>query len=134
MKECKTCGLSKSLDKFYNDRKTRDRKMHECKECVLKRSAINYAKNPSRNADGHRKHKYRLTPEQYKKLLEDQLELCAICSEFLDVPCVDHDHSTGQVRGLLCRNCNRGLGAFKDNTDLLQLAAKYLEAFGNARR
>ncbi len=41
--------------------------------------------------------------------------------------CIDHDHATGKVRGLLCHNCNVAIGLMKDNTDLLKKAAEYLE-------
>ena len=57
---------------------------------------------------------------------------CAICRCTIelgkDQVCVDHDHETGQVRKLLCRKCNLGLGAFNDNPGLLRLAAEYVEA------
>ena len=62
-----------------------------------------------------------------KKVLEvRELKHCIICN--LEKPLVvDHDHSTGEVRGGLCMNCNFGLGHFKDNPELLRLAALYLE-------
>lgn len=70
-------------------------------------------------------------------MLADQNGVCLICSkelivlgsveEIQKVACVDHCHKTGKVRGLLCRNCNTGLGSFKDDTDFLKKAIEYLE-------
>ena len=59
-------------------------------------------------------------------MLEQQDGLCAICGVAPAVH-VDHDHETGQVRALLCFNCNGGLGQFKDDPYLLQMAAFYVE-------
>lgn len=70
------------------------------------------------------------TLEDYEKLLEAQGGVCAICG----IPptpkralCVDHCHSTGKVRGLLCTKCNRTLGQYGDNPVLLRRMAQYLE-------
>jgi len=73
--------------------------------------------------------KYGLTPDAMKALGEKQLDLCAICLCGLNVAKqihVDHDHRTGRVRGLLCGDCNRGLGAFRDNPDALNRAIEYI--------
>ena len=71
-----------------------------------------------------------LTLEAYKDRLEYQANGCAICGN----PCstgrklaIDHDHLTGRIRGLLCSNCNQGLGKFKDDIGLLRRAIAYLE-------
>jgi Recombination endonuclease VII len=78
-----------------------------------------------------RQRNYGLTPEAFDLLMVGQEGACAICrKEFRDgkdtTAHVDHDHSTGAVRGLLCGRCNRGLGCFDDNHDLLQRALQYL--------
>jgi len=82
------------------------------------------------------KSKYGITAEEYDKLLIDQEGVCAICGDLPNkgwskgkskVLCVDHAHETGNIRGLLCGGCNRGLGMFKDNPKLLICASKYLK-------
>lgn len=76
--------------------------------------------------------KYGITEEDFDIILISQKGLCAICST--DTPtgkwkrfAVDHCHHTGQVRGLLCNECNRGIGLLKDNAELLRKAAEYLD-------
>jgi len=74
--------------------------------------------------------KYGITLEDYEVMLESQNHTCKICGT--DEPRgvgawkVDHCHTTGKVRGLLCNNCNVGLGNFKDNAAVLASAIKYL--------
>lgn len=76
--------------------------------------------------------KYNLTIDEFNAFLESQNSACAICgysdrSDAKFFPVVDHCHATGMVRGILCANCNHALGKFKDNPDLLRVAALYLE-------
>jgi hypothetical protein len=71
-----------------------------------------------------RKH-FGISLEQYNIMVEDQGGRCAICGEESQLH-VDHDHETTEVRGLLCNNCNNGLGRFLDRPDLLRKAAEYL--------
>ena len=73
--------------------------------------------------------KYSLTKASWDKMLKDQHNKCAICGvEFISLkPCVDHDHKTGKVRALLCRNCNLRLYAIEDESFLLK-AQKYLKS------
>ena len=76
---------------------------------------------------------YGISPEQYEKMLASQGGGCALCGQDGStsrggVLHVDHCHTNGHVRGLLCDLCNRGLGLFKDRPDLLRRAAEYLEA------
>lgn len=70
---------------------------------------------------------YGIGLDEYNKMLAGQGGACAICSEpQTETLCVDHCHSTGKIRGLLCRKCNTGLGCYKDNADLMRLAIRYL--------
>ena len=73
---------------------------------------------------------YGLTIEQYDLILESQNNCCAICKT--DTPSgrgrfhVDHNHKTGEIRGLLCHHCNLALGNFKDDVPTLLNAIDYL--------
>ena len=68
----------------------------------------------------------------YEKLFQDQNGCCAICgrsyTEFQRPLCVDHDHDTGEVRGLLCSPCNVAIGLLRSNTDVLLQAIRYLKS------
>ena len=84
------------------------------------------------------KKKFGLTWEEYQLLLEKQQNVCAICKQpetKLDYRTnrlinlsVDHCHETDRIRGLLCMDCNRALGMFQDNVDILSAAIQYLQA------
>ena len=78
------------------------------------------------------KSRYGITPEQFDCMLVSQDNKCAICKQEYHLTMhIDHNHSTGEIRGLLCNNCNRGLGHFKDNPMYLVKALEYLSKFGN---
>lgn len=70
--------------------------------------------------------RYGLTMNQYKAL-EEATPVCPIClAPWSGDDCIDHDHRTGEVRGLLCGRCNGALGRFDDDPDRLERAAAYL--------
>ncbi len=71
--------------------------------------------------------KYKITPEHFAALYEFQDGKCAICKKPELRLNVDHNHSNGKVRALLCRGCNTGLGCFGDNVQVLKAAAAYIE-------
>ena len=77
------------------------------------------------------KRKYNITQEQYDELYNKQNGCCAICkkhqSELKKILGVDHNHKTGKIRGLLCDNCNKGLGCLKDDKDIINNAGNYLK-------
>jgi hypothetical protein len=71
---------------------------------------------------------YGLTREECNQIMMAQQEQCAICKKSFDkdTPLVDHNHQTGEVRGLLCRPCNTAIGLLHDNPLLCDAAAAYL--------
>lgn len=74
------------------------------------------------------KNRYALSVDQYNTMLQQQNNKCAICKEiFSSKICVDHNHTTGKVRSLLCTPCNVGLGFFKENAETLTKAIEYLK-------
>lgn len=77
-----------------------------------------------------RKSKYGISDEEYKKMLSDQNECCAICGisqcKLKRILHVDHCHITKKVRGLLCKNCNLAIGFIEDNLNSAKMIVKYL--------
>lgn len=137
-KKCTRCYQTKSLDHF-TVRKSGARKGHPmsyCKECRVKREKQRY--NNQTYERVYRpyilKSKYGITVDDYKEMLEQQGGKCAICgtddgksAKNTKTFSVDHCHDTGRVRGLLCNNCNRGIGLLGDNPETLNRAINYLE-------
>ena len=87
------------------------------------------------NRKGHLKKRYNITPEEYEEILKSQNYCCAICGkhekdnkkgEMQQPLAVDHCHTKGSNRGLLCNTCNLGLGYFKDKPEFLLKAVDYL--------
>ncbi len=70
--------------------------------------------------------KYGVTQEQVDEMFLRQAGCCAICDQPMGSPYLDHCHAIGEARGLLCRECNTGLGMFDDDVDRLRRAAEYL--------
>jgi len=111
---CKTCGRNRAARFFVSDAGT------VCTDCQrAKRSASAHARRVQTT--------YGLTAEQYDALLAHQDGRCAICRGRRPYRLnVDHDHSSGLVRGLLCRRCNRLLRDVRDQHAVLDGAARYL--------
>lgn len=109
---------NKEKQREYNQRKWR-----ENIEAGRKRNKKTYKKyRPVMIED-----KYGLSPEQHKLLTIKQLGLCALCGvKQKEKLCIDHNHVTGKVRGLLCRKCNFALGLVNDDILVLQKMIKYL--------
>lgn len=100
------------MEDMLSDSRYTDGKRAHCKKCKAKQVTLRM---------------YNLTAEEYADILQRQGNMCAIClDEFTATPHVDHDHSTGEVRGFLCSNCNRGIGLLRDDFYIVQSAADYL--------
>lgn len=80
--------------------------------------------HPEMKSAANRKRRYGVTAEEYAQLLAAQGGVCQLCRKETPL-CIDHEHTTGTVRGLLCKTCNAGLGMFHDDSALLHRAADY---------
>ena len=86
--------------------------------------------NPDSVLNTQLKKRFGITLEQYNLMAEEQEFRCWICRQECGTGhrlSVDHDHLTGQVRGLLCKKCNSGIGFFSDHPALLERALEYLQ-------
>jgi len=154
-KKCPRCNKTKSFSEFYRGRSKNGLKAW-CKLCEnelgRKNSAVrrkehpeivreyhdrDWKKNGQRRLEANKgrkmwlKIRYGMEPSEYFDLLEKQEGKCAICKidqdEQSKAMSVDHDHATGKIRGLLCSNCNIGIGNFQDKDELLFSAYEYLK-------
>lgn len=135
MRECRKCGVTKPLNGFYLRKKTGKPSGYTCKECH-KQAAADRLKRiaddlPALQRGYDLKRRYGITVEEYDRLLAAQGGACAICegppgarAKYFHV---DHCHDTGTIRGLLCRDCNQGIGSLRDRSDLLRAAITYLQ-------
>lgn len=138
-KVCFTCKKRKSVKNFYrrtfikkdgydsNCKKCKDSHRNPEKEKIRMRKAYSAYKERIRNT--FIKRMYGITLEQYKEILISQKYKCKICKKKCPTGkalAIDHSHSTGKIRGLLCWRCNMGIGQFNDNVKLLVAAARYL--------
>jgi len=116
-KLCNKCNEWKPVDGFYANSGTKDKLATHCKACH-KESSLSRT--------------YGLNSGEYEAMEAQQGGVCKICGGVNDDGrrlFVDHDHSTGDVRGLLCNPCNRAVGLMQDNPERLRKAAAYLEAY-----
>lgn len=117
-KTCNECQNKKDISEFSKQSNNIDKLSHQCKSCERERRL---------------KQKFGIGHDYYEELLKSQDGLCPICSKQLVFignkvyNDIDHDHTTGKVRGVLCHNCNLMLGLAKDNTQTLLNAIHYLE-------
>ena len=134
MKTCNTCKEVKEKSEFYNCSQSKDGKQGRCRSC----KKVNDTKWKKENPDAAKAiirrrlaKKFDITVAEWDQLLVDQDHKCKICDTHEDdlsrKLAVDHCHTTGKVRGLLCLSCNVALGHFKDDINLLRKAEDYLK-------
>ena len=116
-KYCRRCDTIKPLSEWHKNVRQSDGLTSYCKACRREIGRL-----------GHLKRTFGLSPEDLASLIAAQGGTCAIC----DGPPqhIDHDHATGNVRGVLCGPCNMGLGQFADDPQRLIQAATYLRRHG----
>jgi hypothetical protein len=161
MKRCSKCRAEKDILEFHKSAATPDGLYRYCKSCEKIKAHNRYLKTREKVIarvttwnKGHVEHRKRWKeeyiksdlylarrvakygiddPEIFKGLLEQQGNVCAICSRPFGSKGsqIDHDHITGKVRGLLCISCNMSLGGFRDNIELLSKAIDYLNRGNN---
>ena len=134
---CRVCKKQKNLlDEYYLSRRDPTKKSsysYECKECTVKRTVEYNREHSTSVRSQYLKRNYGLTFEEFEAMLSDQDNCCAICKSTKPLGRhkrfnVDHHNKTGNVRGLLCSNCNTALGLVDDNIHTLKSMIKYLES------
>jgi hypothetical protein len=156
LRHCSGCDRFLSFDKFAKDRNRKSGLTSKCKECRNKVNSEYWKANPEfrkKVNDRHKEYrktyyqsherklryrsnelakKFGITHEAYQLMLNSQNGVCAICGQFRTSKdkthmVVDHDHKTGEIRGILCNWCNNMLGYAQDSTTSLRNAITYLE-------
>jgi hypothetical protein len=114
----------------YKDPEVRAKKRAYDKKRIAEKKAAGLGNFSLAKREMHYRQRYGINIEQYDKMLQEQEGCCKICkiphTSLRKRMAVDHCHSTGKVRGLLCDSCNKGLGHFKDDLELLSKAIDYL--------
>lgn len=131
MKQCSKCKKSKSESEFKLDKRVKSGLQAACKVCNYSLRAKNYD-NYRKTERSREMKKYGITLEKYEEMLAQQNNYCAICKRDKSFSlysrlCVDHNHTTEQVRQLLCTGCNTLIGSAKENEQTLFAAIKYLK-------
>jgi hypothetical protein len=123
LKRCPSCAEVKAGSDFYRNRTSKDGLHWVCKAC---NGSGPYSPT---NEQRRRFRRYAITEEEVAALLLVQHGACAICRAPFEGTSfhIDHCHDTGTVRGLLCSNCNSGLGLLADDRERLLTAVRYLE-------
>lgn len=143
VKKCPGCKKTKPITEFGKNSFNPSLRRRHCKECIANsREQLKPKLCPATERerissfrdlkDASLREKFGITIEQYELMSSKQDHLCAICKR----PCtsgrrlaVNHNHTTEQIRGLLCTKCNLGIGYFNDSADILKAAASYLERY-----
>lgn len=125
-KQCSRCKIKKEDSSFYTGfRRGKSYLYSRCRICCAE---VN-KEQQTNGRDWELKKKYGISLQQYSEECNKRQNKCDICKHPVKTLHVDHCHTTGKVRGMLCGSCNRGLGLLKDSAQVLQNAATYLKRF-----
>lgn len=126
-KKCVICKEVRDIDLFAKDRSRKDGHQRECKFCRQSR----YKNGIDNDRDVTYKRIFGIDLNTYNEMLKKQAEKCLICkrhqSEVKKRFAVDHCHTTGKIRALLCEDCNLSLGRLRENTEIMLSMIKYVE-------
>lgn len=137
-KTCTICKEDKSITGYHKDSSRLDGLYPYCKPCRKVFTSKSYYDNPQRQRERAMKHNYGMTFDELKVKAEAQDYACEICSRDFKADFdswnhrqvnIDHCHTTGAVRGILCQDCNHLLGRAHDDTKTLRAAIKYLTKY-----
>lgn len=129
---CFSCKINKPLTETHFYRSNKRYYQRECKECNRLRRARWWKSEKGKisSANTKLKRRFGLTLTDFERLLKVQGSKCAICGATYSYGgqrlAVDHDHKTGEIRGLLCKACNVGLGNFNESVEILEKAVQYV--------
>ena len=138
MKVCTKCGLGRDETEYYlekakrKDGSIREFRRSHCRACELSRKSKADKRTKVQKREAEELRKYGLTPDVKAAMLAAQKHCCGICGTKnpggrYNSWNIDHCHHTGEVRGLLCWNCNVGIGKLNDDAQLLRRAIQWLE-------
>ncbi|MBL6277954.1 endonuclease VII domain-containing protein [Micromonospora fiedleri] len=122
---CADCGSVKTLAEFPRNRADSSGYATYCKPCHNTRTRETKQRLYGGTREYHLRRRYGIGQAEFAELLAEQGGVCGVCGD-PDPEHVDHDHATGWVRGILCFNCNGGLGQFRDSPTRLARAITYL--------
>ncbi len=129
--KCKPCYMLEFKAKRANETAEYHKEYREANRSKLKqKEQVARDNKPVKFRDAYFKRNYGMSLIEVESMLLSQECKCAVCSMSIDMSSkhVDHCHTTGVVRGLLCHNCNIGIGMMRDNPDIMRNAITYINA------
>lgn len=120
---CESCKKERAKQRWEKWRSKQDDASFRAKENERQQG---YRLRTGYQRDYELRTKYGITLEEWADMLEKAGYACEICRQSTESLCVDHDHVTGKVRGVLCRKCNRSIGQLGDSVEALERALEYL--------
>ena len=132
-KHCFKCDTTKPRSEFNKHSRKKDGLQTQCRSCHNAQKKVWDDENPERKKNNYLMRTYGITLGDYNDMFDEQQGFCAVCGVHQTAIekslVVDHCHSTGEVRGLLCNDCNMAIGKLGDNEEGLMKALTYLRKY-----